>query len=343
MMYSFRNDYSEGAHPLVMEALEKTNLEQTPGYGTDYHCAKARDIIMKKCCMTEGDVHFLVGGTQVNLVSACAFLNPFEAVIAPCTGHPLVHETGAFEATGHKVISVPSENGKLTPSDVQRVCEAHSTEHMVRPRMVYISDSTEIGTVYNAVELADLHSVCKACGLILYLDGARLGSGITSDEGFMTWPTLAANLDAFTIGGTKNGALFGEALVITNPELGADFRYYMKQRGALLAKGRLLGIQFAALLEDDLYLEIAKHANILANQMQDGIEKLGYGFMIKTPTNQIFPILPNTVLAQLCQSYEYEVQKKIDREHTCIRLVTSWATPEEIIPRFLSDLGHIKA
>jgi threonine aldolase len=340
-MYSFRNDYSEGAHPRVMEALIKTNHEQTTGYGTDEYCAKARDIIMRKCRMTDGGVHFLVGGTQVNLVCACAFLKPFEAVIAPCTGHPLVHETGAFEATGHKVISVPSDNGKILPAQVREVCENHSSEHMVRPKMLYISDSTEVGTAYSAGELAALRAACTDCGLILYLDGARLGCGITSAEGQMGFDTLAENLDAFTIGGTKNGALFGEALVITNPALDVDFRYYMKQRGALLAKGRLLGIQFSALLEDDLYLELARHANALANRMQDGIEKLGYGFMIKTPTNQIFPIFPNSVLSKLSRMYDYEIQKKSDGKNTCVRFVTSWATPEEIIPKFLADLGGI--
>lgn len=337
-MYSFRNDYSEGAHPVVLEALTQTNLLQTPGYGTDTYCEEARELIRKKCAAPQADVHFLVGGTQVNLVACAAFLRPFEAVIAPCTGHPLVHETGALEATGHMVISAPSTDGKLTPEAVAAICKAHSTEHMVRPRMVYISDSTELGTAYTKEELSALHNVCKEYNLYSYLDGARLGCGMVSEEAPLDWTDLSENLDAFTIGGTKNGLLFGEALVITNDALKADFRSHMKQRGAMLAKGRLLGIQFKAMLENDQYLESARHANALAQQLQEGIKQLGYPMLVSSPTNQIFPIFPNDVLAQLAEEYEYEVQQEMDENHTCIRLVTSWATPEEIIPKFLADL-----
>ncbi len=340
-MYSFRNDYSEGAHPCVMAALAETNMVQTPGYGTDSYCEETRDLIRKKCAVPNADVHFLVGGTQVNLVSCAAFLRPFEAVISPCTGHPLIHETGALEATGHMVIPVLSENGKLDPERVRALCACHSGEHMVRPRMVYISNSTEIGTAYTKEELVALHNVCKVLDLYLYLDGARLGNGMVTDDSPLTWEDLGETLDAFTIGGTKNGLLFGEALVITNDALKADFRFHMKQRGAILAKGRLLGIQFKAILKDDLYLENAKHANRLAQQMQDGIEALGYSFLIKTPTNQIFPIFPNTLLEKLSAMYAYEIHKPIDAEHTCIRLVTSWATPKDVIPRFLEDLKHL--
>ena len=337
-MYSFRNDYSEGAHPVVLKALTETNLLQTPGYGTDVYCEQARELIREKCAVPTADVHFLVGGTQVNLVACAAFLRPFEAVISPHTGHPLVHETGALEATGHMVISAPSKDGKLLPETVAAVCKAHSTEHMVRPRMVYISDSTELGTAYTKEELSVLHNVCKENDLYLYLDGARLGCGMVSTQAPLEWTDLGDLLDAFTIGGTKNGMLFGEALVITNDALKADFRSHMKQRGAMLAKGRLLGIQFKAMLENDQYLESARHANALAQQLQEGIEALGYPMLVHSPTNQIFPIFPNNVLDRMAENYAYEVQQEMDESHTCIRLVTSWATPEEIIPQFLEDL-----
>lgn len=342
LMYSFRNDYSEGAHPRVMAALSDTNLVQTPGYGTDEYCERARALICEKCAAPNADVHFLVGGTQVNLVSCAAFLRPFEAVISPASGHPLSHETGALEATGHMVIPVPSEDGKLRAEQVRAVCAAHSGEHMVRPRMVYISNATELGTAYTKEELSSLHNVCKELGLYLYLDGARLGNGMVSDEAPLTWADLGETLDAFTIGGTKNGLLFGEALVINHDALKADFRSHMKQRGAILAKGRLLGVQFQAILEDDLYLENARHANLLAQEMQSGIEKLGYDFWVKTPTNQIFPIFPNELLDRLSAQYAFEVQHSVDAEHTCIRFVTSWATPKEVIPAFLRDLEALR-
>ena len=341
MMYSFRNDYSEGAHPSVMAALEKTNMVQTVGYGTDPFCEEARELIREKCAAPNADVHFLMGGTQVNLLACAAFLRPFEAVISPCSGHPLVHETGALEATGHMVIPVPSEDGKLRPEQVRTLCTAHSGEHMVRPRLVYISNATELGTAYTKEELSALHNVCKELNLYIYADGARMGNGMVSDSAPLTFEDLAETLDAFTIGGTKNGLLLGEALVITNPALKADFRSHMKQRGAMMAKGRVLGIQFKTILENDQYLENARHANRLAQKMQADIEALGYSFLIKSPTNQIFPIFPNTVLAELEKLYAYEVQQIIDDTHTCIRLVTSWATPEEVIPAFAKDLAEI--
>ena len=340
-MYSFRNDYSEGAHPAVLKALQKSNAVQTPGYGTDRYCEEARTLIRTLCDAPEADVHFFVGGTQVNLTCCSAFLRPFEAVIAPSTGHPLVHETGAFEATGHMVISVPTPDGKLTAAQRRTVCTAHSTEHMVRPRMVYISNSTEIGTVYTKEELSALHKECKELGLYLYLDGARLGSGMVSTCAPLDWPDLAQTLDAFTIGGTKNGILFGEALVITKDALKSDFRYHMKQRGAMLAKGRLLGIQFQAILEKGRYLDNARHANALAQTLQTGIAALGYSFLVESPTNQIFPIFPDTLLRKLEKDYEYEVQQPMKDSSTCIRLVTSWATPEEAVTQFLTDLTRL--
>ena len=342
-MYSFRNDYSEGAHPSVLKALIDTNLEQTPGYGTDRYCEEARALIREKIAVPDADVHFLVGGTQVNLVACAAFLRPFEAVIAPASGHPLIHETGALEATGHRVLSAPSRDGKLRPEAVAALCRAHSSEHMVRPRMLYLSDSSELGTAYTKEELSALHNTCKEYQLYSYLDGARLGCGMVSSTAPLSWTDLGETLDAFTIGGTKNGLLFGEALVITNDALKADFRSHMKQRGALLAKGRLLGVQFRAILENDLYLENARHANALAQHLQAGIEALGYSMLLPSPTNQIFPIFPNDLLERLCSLYEYEVQQPMDEQSTCIRLVTSWATPPEAVEQFLDDLARLRA
>lgn len=340
-MYSFRNDYSEGAHPRILAALAASNMEQTPGYGLDGYCEAAAALIRARTEQPEADVHFLVGGTQTNLTALSAFLRPFEAAVSAHTGHILVHETGAVEAAGHKAVSVPSPDGKLTPALLRPVLEAHSTEHMVRPRLVYISDTTEVGTVYTRAELEALSAFCRERGLYLYLDGARLGSALTVPGGDMTLPDVARLTDAFYIGGTKNGALFGEALVIRNPALKPDFRYFMKQRGGMLAKGRLLGIQFEALLRDDLYFELARHANRLANRLQTGILALGYSLLLPSPSNQIFPILPDETVRRLEENYAFEVQNKPDGTHTCVRLVTSWATPESAVEEFLSRLAAL--
>ena len=256
-MHSFRNDYSEGAHPAILEALTETNLTQTVGYCLDPHCAAAADTIRRLTAAPEADVHFLVGGTQVNLITIAAHLAPYEAVIAAHTGHVNVHETGAIEATGHKVCAAYAPDGKLTPELVESVLAQHNgTEHMVAPKLVYISDTTEIGTIYTRAELATLRRCCDSHGLFLYLDGARLGSALTAEGNDLTLPDLAALTDAFTIGGTKNGALFGEALILARPH--DHFRWHMKQRGAVLAKGRLLGIQFEALLKDGLYFDLGR-------------------------------------------------------------------------------------
>ena len=338
-MYSFRNDYSEGAHPQVLQALTDTNAVQTVGYGMDPYCQAAADTIRRLCAAPDADVHFLVGGTQVNLVTIDAFLQSYEAVIAAQTGHVSTHETGAIEATGHKVCTVESPDGKLTPALVESVLAQHNgTEHMVLPRLVYISDTTEIGTIYTKAELTALRRCCDAHGLVLYLDGARLGSALTAPGNDLTLPDLAALTDAFTIGGTKNGALFGEALVLTRPM--PHYRWHMKQRGAVLAKGRLLGIQFQALLEDGLYFDLARHANQLALRLRDGIAALGYPFPVDSPSNQQFPVLPNATVQKLQElGYEFEIDHVVDADHTCIRLVTSWATPESAMESFLRDLA----
>lgn len=340
-MYSFRNDYSEGAHPKILQALADTNLEQTVGYGMDPRCQAAADLIRRLCAAPDAAIHFTVGGTQTNLLVIAALLRPYEAVVAAHTGHVNVHETGAIEATGHKVCTVFSPDGKLTPELVESVVRGHSTEHMVLPRLVYISDTTEVGTVYTRAELAALRACCDAHGLFLYLDGARLGAALTAEGNDLTLPDLAALTDAFYIGGTKNGALFGEALVMNAPN--EHFRWHMKQRGAVLAKGRLLGVQFQALLEDGLYFELARHANGMAYRLRDGVAALGYPFPVASPSNQQFPVLPNSVAEGLrAKGYEFETDHAADAEHTCVRFVTSWATPASAVDTFLRDLAECR-
>lgn len=336
-MYSFRNDYSEGAHPSVLRALTDTNLEQTCGYGLDPYCRQAADTIRRLCEAPEADVHFLVGGTQTNLTAIASLLRPYEAVIAASTGHVNVHETGAIEATGHKVCAVPTPDGKLTP-ELAESAAGDRQEHMVYPKMVYVSDTTEVGTVYTRAELTALREYCDRHKMLLYLDGARLGSALASPANDLTLPEIAALTDAFYIGGTKNGALFGEALVFSTPN--EHFRWHLKQRGAMLAKGRLLGLQFQALLEDGLYLDLARHANQAAFRLRDGLAALGVPFLVDSPSNQQFPILPNAAVRRLQeQGYEFEIQQLMDADRTCIRLVTSWATPESAAEDFLRDLA----
>lgn len=340
-MYSFRNDYSEGAHPKVLQALSDTNLEQTVGYGMDPRCQAAADLIRRLCAAPDADIHFTVGGTQTNLLVIASLLRPYEAVIAAHTAHVNVHETGAIEATGHKVCTVFSPDGKLTPKLVESVVNGHSTEHMVLPRLVYISDTTEVGTVYTKAELQALRDCCGKHGLFLFLDGARLGSALTSEGSDLTLPDLAALTDAFYIGGTKNGALFGEALVMNASN--EHFRWHMKQRGAVLAKGRLLGVQFQALLEDGLYFDLARHANEMAYRLRDGVAALGYPFPVASPSNQQFPVLPNSAVEALrAKGYEFEIDRAVDANHTCVRFVTSWATPESAIDTFLKDLAECR-
>ncbi len=337
-MLSFLNDYSEGAHARILKALEATNLEQTCGYGLDQYCRDAGDLIRKKCAAPEAAVHFVVGGTQANLLVIHALLRSFEAVIGAETAHINVHETGAVEATGHKVCTVSSPDGKLTPDLVRQVLDIHSTEHMVRPRMIYLSDTTEIGTFYTKAELTALRRCCDENHLLMYLDGARLGSALTAQGNDLTLADLAALTDAFTIGGTKNGALFGEAIVLRDAALQPDFRYYIKQRGAMLAKGRLLGIQFIELLKDDLYFEMGRHANKTAAGVRDALLAEGYPCPYDSHTNQIFPILPNSVVEKLMKVCAFEVNRPIDANHSMVRFVTSWATAEDAVKKFAAVL-----
>ena len=333
-MIYFRNDYSEGAHPKVLQALVETNLVSTPGYGCDEYCACARELLRERFACPNADVHFLVGGTQTNLTAAAAFLRPWEAVIAADTGHIAVHETGAIEATGHKVYVVPGVDGKLAPDAIRTAVRDHQTgteEHMVLPRMVYVSDSTELGTIYTRAELQALSDTCRELGLYLYLDGARMAMALTAQGNDLVPEDFAQLCDAFYLGGTKNALLFGEALVIVNNALNPYFRNVMKQHGGMLAKGRLLGVQFAAILQDDLWLQTARHANELAQRLAAALTAMGVPLYAASPTNQVFPIFTNAQVEALRQNFSFEFIARVDENHSAIRFVTSWATrPEDV-------------
>ena len=331
-MLHFMNDYSEGAHPRVMRALADSNLESTVGYGCDDYCAQAADALRTRFACPDADVHFLVGGTQTNLVACAAFLRPWEAVIAADSGHVAVHETGAIEATGHKVFVVPGEDGKLTAQAVRRAVMEHRTgteEHMVLPKLVYVSDSTEFGTIYTRAELEALRAVCNELGLLLYLDGARIGAALTAEGNDLRPGDFARLCDAFYFGGTKNALLFGEALVIVNDALKPFVRNVIKQRGGMLAKGRLLGVQFEALWRDELWLETARHANAMAQRLSNGLKTLGVELYMESPTNQIFPILPNRIIDALRALFAFDFIAPAENDRSVIRFCTSWATPKE--------------
>ncbi|NMC31523.1 MAG: aminotransferase class I/II-fold pyridoxal phosphate-dependent enzyme [Veillonellaceae bacterium] len=337
-MYSFRNDYSEGAHPRILNVLASTNLDQSDGYGEDSFSLEAASLIRQQLGRADIDVHFLAGGTQTNLTALSAFLRPHEAAIAVSTGHILVHETGAIEATGHKILAVETSDGKISPEHIQPVLDSHTDEHMVKPRLVYISNPTEIGTIYTKTELQLLSAYCRRHNLYLYVDGARLGSALCVKESGLSLADLGRLTDAFYIGGTKGGALLGEALVICSEPLKQDFRFHMKQKGALLAKGWILGLQFRELFRDNLYFQLAGHANEMATLLRQAIQTAGFNFLTQSPTNQIFPVLPHWLIEKLQQKYAFYIWSVIDNEHSSIRLVTSWATPIEAVQEFIADM-----
>lgn len=339
ILYSFKNDYSEGAHPNILQALITTNAFQEEGYGDDRYTKEAVSILRNKLQNQEADIHLVAGGTQANIIVLSSVLKPYESVIAANTGHINVHEAGAIEATGHRINAVDCKNGKLTPEDIQPVLDFHTDEHMVKPKLVYISNTTEIGSVYNKKELEELHFFCKTRELFLYLDGARLGSALCSSENDLSLGEMSSLLDAFYIGGTKNGALFGEAIVINNRSIQENFRYSIKQKGGLLAKGRLLGLQFVELFKEDLYFQLAKHANNMAKKLSEAFERLGYDFLSKSASNQVFPIIPYEIIYKLMPKYDFYIWSKIDNERASIRLVTSWATKEEAVDCFINDLN----
>lgn len=341
-MIRFNCDYAEGAHEVILKKMLETNLEQTPGYGEDSYCDKARELIKEQCGDGAMDVQFLVGGTQTNLTVISAALRPHQGVLAADTGHVNVHETGAIEACGHKVLALPSKDGKLTPAQIEEAYLLHkgdeSFEHMVQPKMVYISNSTEIGTIYYKEELQEISRICKRYGLYLFMDGARLGYGLTAVDNDLDLAEITKCCDVFYIGGTKVGALFGEAVVITNPAISEDFRYLIKQKGGMLAKGRLLGIQFIELFQNNLYFEAAAHANRLAMMLKEAFLQKGYALFVDSTTNQQFPILEDGVLEKLKEEFSFSYMSRYDKNHSVVRFCTSWATREENVKSLIAAL-----
>ena len=337
-MYSFQNDYSEGAHPNILRALETINYHQNNSYGLDEHCDNARDKIQESLENYGVDIHFITGGTLTNLTFLSHALRPYEAVISADTGHINTHETGAIEASGHKVLSIPCTDGKLTADLIRPVLKQHENEHWVEPRLVYISLPTELGTVYTKEELEKLYQFCKRHNLYLYIDGARLAMALAVEETQLTLKDLPDLCDAFYIGGTKNGAMFGEALILVNDDLKDHFRFNMKQRGAILAKGWMIGVQFEELFQDNLYLELGKRSVALAQRLKQGIIDCKIPFLCDSPTNQLFPIFPNEFAKKINENYVTTFQCKPDENHTCLRFCTSWATNEQAVEDFIKDL-----
>ncbi len=346
-MIYFNNDYSEGCHPEILKALAQTNMEQSSGYGVDAHCAAAAAKIRVLCQDDSLAVHFLVGGTQANLTVIAAALRPYQGAVGADTAHINVHETGAIEATGHKVLALPGKDGKITAQQIRDLVLAHradeSFEHTVQPKLVYLSNPTELGTLYRLTELEAISAVCRELGLYLFVDGARLGYGLAAKGNDVTLADLARLCDVFYIGGTKVGALFGEAVVISNSALKEDFRYLIKQHGGMLAKGRLLGIQFEALMTNGLYTTVAAQADRLADQIRDCLESLHVPMLVENTTNQIFPILPDVVLAKLAEKYVFSEQCRVDDTHRAVRICTSWATTKENVDALCRDLKRAMA
>ena len=344
-MISFLNDYSEGAHPAVLRALEKHNLVPTVGYGEDEITREAKELLRRAMGKEDAEIHFLVGGTQTNSAAAAFLLRPWEGVISAETGHIAQHETGAVEAAGHKVLTLPSHAGKLRPGEVRAALLSHREneirEHTVKPGMIYISNPTELGTVYDREELRALKEAAEEFRVPLYLDGARLGSALAAAGERLTLRDIARYTDVFTVGGTKNGMLFGEALVFPDPEKAREFRYLEKQRGAMLAKGWLLGLQFKALFEDGLYFRLAEEAVGLARRLSDGLRKAGAELYVESPTNQVFVLLSEEEAACLREKYAFEFWEKPDGEKSVYRFVVSFARTGEEIDSLLRDAGDL--
>ena len=334
-MQHFDSDYMEGAHPEILRRLAETNMEKTPGYGTDSYCESARKKILEACGCPEGEVYFLSGGTQTNMTVIASMLKPYQGVVAADTGHISVHEAGAIEASGHKVLTVPGGQGKLMPENLADFMEKYygdeNHEHMVWPGMVYISHPTEYGTLYTAAELKALRELCDTYHMPLFLDGARLGYGLMAGETDVTLKVIAEYCDAFYIGGTKVGALFGEAVVLPKKDRIPHFFTMIKQRGALMAKGRILGIQFDTLFTDDLYTKISKNAIETAMKLKKALQEKGYQLYLDSPTNQQFVVLENKKKEELGKKVQFDFWEKYDEDHTVIRFATSWGTKMEDI------------
>ncbi len=345
-MIRFECDYAEGAHPRIMENLLKTNLEQNPGYGLDPHCDRAKELIKKECGRDDVDVHLVVGATQANILMCAAMLKPYQGIIAATTGHIAFHEASAIEATGHKVMTVPSDDGKIRAAQIAKEVDWHwaqgNHDNFTQPAAVYISHPTESGTTYTKDELVEISNVCRERGIALFVDGARLGYGVTAPDSTISIADLAQYADAFYIGGTKCGALFGEGLVITNDAFKKDFRYHLKQRGGMLAKGRLLGVQFETLFEDGLYYEITKHANDMAMQIKKALADKGYKFLVESSTNQQFPIMPNEHLEKIGKNFSYSYWQDAEEEgYTVVRFCTSWATTQENVDELVKAIAEL--
>ncbi len=340
IIQTFKNDYNQTGHPAVLQALARTAAGHYTGYGLDTISLRAADMLREHCECPQAEVHFLAGGTLTNLLMISSVLRPHQAVIAASSGHIEIHETGAVEATGHKILTphVESKDGKLTAQQICALCDAHDNEHMVQPRLVYVSQATELGTVYTKQELNAISQVCKERNLYFFIDGARVGVAVTCSQQSklvgaqsLHVPSLseiAALCDAFYIGGTKNGALFGEALILVNESIQQDFRYLCKQRGAMLAKGWLISAQFEALFSKALYYELASHANAMSQHLSDALRRVGVELLLQTQTNQIFPILPVDFVGSLAQSHAFETWARNEKTHT-IRFVTSWNTTQK--------------
>ena len=345
-MLLFHNDYNEVCHPLILEKMQAAAPMQMPGYGEDPVCGEAAQLIRNACQNQDVAVHFLVGGTQSNLTVIAASLRPHQAVMGAVSAHINVHETGAIEATGHKVIQIPSDDGKITVEQVKAIVDGQSlamdAEHIAQPKMVYISNPTEFGTTYKLNEMEALSAYCKANKLLLFVDGARLGYGLAAKDNDVTLADYARLCDVFYIGGTKVGAMFGEAVVISNPAIAEDFRYLMKQRGGMLAKGWLLGLQFKTLFEDDLYFKISRHADTLADRIRETLDQCGYPLFVEGTTNQTFVTLPNDLLKALDGKFTYAVWDKIDENHTTVRFCTSWATKEENVDMLCTAIKNFR-
>lgn len=342
IMHYFDSDYLEGAHPLILQRLAETNLEQTPGYGEDRYCESAREKIRKACRCPHAEVHFLVGGTQANATIIKALLRPYEGVLSAVTGHINGHEAGAIEAGGHKVLTLPHTDGKISAESVERFMDAYNHDsnrlHLVKPGLLYISHPTEYGTIYTRNELESLSAVCKEHNIHFFMDGARMGYGLAAKNTDVTLETITRCCDVFYIGGTKIGALFGEAVVIPKPGLISHFFTIIKQQGALLAKGRILGLQFDTLFTDDLYFTISRHAIDMAEKLKNGMAKKGCRFFLQSPTNQQFVILDNQMIQKLRQKVSFSLWEPFDDTHTVARFATSWATQPGDIDHLLSLL-----
>ncbi|KAL0935689.1 beta-eliminating lyase [Colletotrichum truncatum] len=334
--YSFLDDYSEGAHPALLKAILSSNSSQEAGYGGDTYCDIARQRIRRHLGRDDVGIFFVPSGTSANAISIAACLRPHEAVIAASSGHIVTRETGAVEASGHKIINVAPLDGKLTPQSIQRAMDDNwHFPHMAKPRLVYISNATEIGTIYTRSELAAIKEVCEKNQLILFLDGARIGTALASKANDMTLQDVLELTDIFWIGGTKNGALLGEAVVVKDARLATEYEFFVKQHGSLLAKSRIMGAQFAELFKDDLYFDLARQANLCAETLSSGVAAAGFSVYAVTETNQVFAVLPLGLIKVLQEHFKFYVWEKRGDDEAVVRLLTTWATEATEVEKFV--------